>query len=300
MPDPTHTSTRPSISVIVASYNAQATIRDCLRSLEDQATSVPYEMIVVDSSTDDTAGIVRQEFPAVGLLTSETRRYPGDARNLGIARAKGDILAFTDTDCIAPPDWIARIARAHERSDPAIGGAVRNGNPEHAVAWAAYFCEFSQWMPGAPESKMVEIPTCCLSLKRWAFDAFGPFLEGTYCSDSAFCWKLSAQNLAPLFVPEISVAHINISRFRRFITKTFLHGRSFARVRASEARFSRRTRTAYAAATPCLPPVLLGRVAARVFRRKHFRRQFLRTLPLVALGLTAWSAGEFVGYARSR
>jgi GT2 family glycosyltransferase len=289
----------PQGSVVVASYNARSTIRACLRSLAEQVGCPAYEVIVVDSSTDGTAEIVRREFPHVSLYAFATRKFPGDARNVGIARARADILAFTDTDCVADPHWIREIVEAHRAEAPAIGGVVDNGNPSELVGWASYFCEFSQWMPRAANTgstTMVEIPTCCLSLKRWVFERYGPFLEGTYCSDTAFHWKLGRHGYRPLFVPRMRVSHLNISRLGAYFRKQRFHGTSFARVRVAEQRFSTGRRAAYLLISPVLPFLLFSRVVGRALRNRVYLRQLLRASPLVFAGLAAWSAGELIGY----
>ncbi len=180
------------ISVIIASYNSSRTIEKCLRSLQRQTNQEDFEVIVVDSSEDGTAGIVAHQFPEVRLYTFSDRRFPGDARNFGVSMAKGDILAFTDADCVVDQNWIKEIAEAHQAPYPVIGGAIDNANPDSNVGWAYYFCEFSQWMPGFPKCEMAEIPTCCLSLKRWAFDTCGPFEKGTYCS---YCISLEVRKV---------------------------------------------------------------------------------------------------------
>ncbi len=66
-------------------------------------------MIVVDSSKDGTARIVAQQFPNVKLYAFSERKFPGDTRNFGISQAKGEILAFTDADCIIDQNWVNEI-----------------------------------------------------------------------------------------------------------------------------------------------------------------------------------------------
>jgi glycosyltransferase involved in cell wall biosynthesis len=285
------------ISAIVASYNARETIAACLDSLRKQTSAGILEIIVVDSSEDGTAGIVSREFPEVRLFTSAGRKYPGDARNIGVSHAKGEILAFIDADCVASPDWAREIVRAHGGSDAVIGGTIDNANPESAAGWAAYFCEFSQWMPGTPGGPVGEIPTCVLSVKRWVFDQYGPFLEGTYSGDTAFNWRLAEGGVRRLLVPSIRISHRNIDRLGDFLRKQIWHGRFFASVRTREKRFSRGKRLAHILGTPLLPFVLGGRVAGRVMASGTYVRPFLGAAPLVFLGLCFWSWGELLGYA---
>ena len=172
------------VSVIVPAYNARATITDCLGALEDQSLRDECEIIVVDSSTDDTAAVVAEMFPEVRLFTFPERRFPSSARNFAVSQARGEIIAFTDADCVVAPGWLGEIIGAHRSDLPVIGGAIDNGSPESYIGWVYYFCEFNQWMPRARRGLVSEIPTCCLSMKRAAFDRYGPFLDGTYCSDT--------------------------------------------------------------------------------------------------------------------
>lgn len=286
------------VSVIIPSYNSRKTIEKCLRSLEKQKGD--FEVIVVDSSEDGTAEIVAQRFPNVRLYTFSERKFPGDARNFGVSKARGEILAFTDADCIVDRNWASEISKAHQNQYPLIGGVIDNGNPESYVGWAYYFCEFSQWMPESPAGQMVEIPTGCLSLKRWAFDKYGPFWEGIYCSDTVFNWRAGKDGHRPLFVPSIKVSHINMTSLRGFLKRKVFHGRYFAMVRIKERSFSTLQRIAFVMISPLLPFLLFYRTTRRVFKNGIYLKQFMLSSPLVFLGLTAWSCGEFVGYLHTR
>ena len=291
---------KPKLSIIIASYNSQNTIQKCLESLENQITGEIFEVIVVDSSTDNTASLVSEKFPQVKLYKFSERKFPGDARNIGVSKAEGEILAFTDADCFVEPDWVNKIIEAHQKTEhPVIGGAVDNGNPESYVGWGYYFCEFSQWIPQTKECYFVDIPTTCLSVKRWAFEKYGPFLEGIYCSDSVFNWNLVQGGYQPLFVPQIKVAHINIDDLRDFLERKVRHGRYFARVRISKMNFSWLQRIIYVMLSPLLPIILFYRRAVNVFSKKMYIQQFILASPLVLLGLIAWSYGEVLGYLPS-
>jgi glycosyltransferase EpsH len=102
----------PRISVIVPAYNAAATIRDALASLEAQTMS-DFEVIVIDDgSTDDTVQIVRALAEAVGFelrLVSKANGGRADARNTGLALALGEYLAFVDADDTAEPAMLERM-----------------------------------------------------------------------------------------------------------------------------------------------------------------------------------------------
>lgn len=117
----TGTDALPFVTVIVPVWNGGALIRGCVASLEAQTYPRDrYEIIVVDNgSTDDTADIVRA-FPEVRLMF-EPVASSYRARNLALTAAAGELVAFTDADCVAASDWIrAGVALFGERPDTGV------------------------------------------------------------------------------------------------------------------------------------------------------------------------------------
>ncbi len=288
----------PGLSIIIVSYNASRTIARCLAALEQQTVKSGVEIIVVDSSTDDTADIISAGFPSVHLHTFAARKYPGDARNYAISQARSNLLAFIDADCLARPDWAQQILAAHQTDRAAIGGVIDNANPNHLVGWVYYFCEFAAWMPGSKPGVVEEIPGACLSFRREMFDRYGPFLGGTYCSDTAFHWRMARDGHRPWLDPTIRIAHINPTRLWALWRHEVHHGRYFASVRVEEQAFSPLRRLVYIVAAPLLPFLLFSRIAVCVCKKGRYRCRFLCLAPLVLLGKMAWSWGELQGYLR--
>ena len=102
------------ISVVVPAYNEEENIAGCLESINRQTLPrTEYEIIVVDGGSKDRTRELAA--PLADLVFIQTSERVGGARNDGAMRAKGDIVAFTDADSIAPPGWLERI-----RSDFAI------------------------------------------------------------------------------------------------------------------------------------------------------------------------------------
>lgn len=107
-------------SVVIPTYNRAATLRQTLTAL--MAQDYPdYEIIVVDDgSTDGTRAMIAREFPQVRYIYQQNRG-PAAARNRGIAHARGEIIAFTDDDCVPPRDWLARLADGYARYPDVVG-----------------------------------------------------------------------------------------------------------------------------------------------------------------------------------
>ncbi len=104
------------ISVVVPTFNEEASITACLRSLCSQ--TLPrneYEIIVVDGNSGDRTRELAKEYADEVFI--QTSRKVGGARNDGILRAKGDIVATTDADCIIPPQWLEIIKNDFEKKD---------------------------------------------------------------------------------------------------------------------------------------------------------------------------------------
>ena len=291
---------KPALSVVIASHNAEQTIQGCLSSLQSQQTDADFEIIVVDSSSDRTAQRVQEGFPEARLYHFAHRKFCGDARNVGVRESRGDIIALTDADCTVVGTWVDEILRAHRSPHLAIGGAIANAEPSGLVGWAAYFCEFSRWMPGSEPRSLDDIAGANMSYKKKAFDTYGSFIEGTYCSDSDFHWRLGRDGHLLWFVPRIVVSHHSIDSLRALVRHEFEHGACFARVRIEAERFSRSRRLAYVVLSPLIPFWVLSKVARNNLRNSIYLSNFVRALPLVLLGVAAWSAGELVGYAGGR
>ena len=136
------------VSVVIPAYLGARTISASLDSIERAIRHRSAEIIVVESSGDETCEIVRKRFPEVTLICSKTRLSAGGARNRGAAAAKGRLIFFTDQDCIVPVDWIDRLEGYFE--DPAVGaagGAVGICDPTNLSGCAVYFLEFLYHFP---------------------------------------------------------------------------------------------------------------------------------------------------------
>jgi glycosyltransferase involved in cell wall biosynthesis len=105
------------ISVVVPAYNEEENIAACLESLNRQTLPRSgYEIIIVDGNSKDRTRELAA--PLADLVFIQTSRRVGGARNDGAMRAKGEILATTDADCVLPPDWLERIRDDFARHHP--------------------------------------------------------------------------------------------------------------------------------------------------------------------------------------
>jgi glycosyltransferase involved in cell wall biosynthesis len=116
-------------SIVIATYNRAADLRDTLDSLAGLQPDGPWEVIVVDNnSPDDTRAVVEAAaatFPVDLRYVFEKQQGRSPALNAGIRAARGAILATTDDDVRVPPDWLNRAAEGLEQLQcDYVGGRV--------------------------------------------------------------------------------------------------------------------------------------------------------------------------------
>jgi len=207
------------ISIVIPSYNSENTIKTCLGSLLTQSYSGDYEIILIDSSIDDTPRIVTSDYPSIRFIHLDQKTDPGTARNIGIGEAKGDLIAFIDSDCIAAHDWLGSICSAHKSPYNIVGGVVNNANhQEDLVGWAGYISEFREFLPEQPGREVTHIPTCNISYKRRVFRKFGLF-QGEYYpqEDLVYNYNLRKNGERILLDPAIQVYHHHRSKLKDFL-----------------------------------------------------------------------------------
>lgn len=211
-------SEAPSVSVIVCSYNGGRTLAGCLESL-GKLNYPNYEMILVDDgSTDNTAQVVAQ-FPNVRYI-HQSNHGLSHARNTGGAAASGDVFVYTDSDCMADPDWLYYLVDTLTSGDYAGVGGPNVSPPARNAIQACVAAA-----PGGPSHVLLtdtvaeHIPGCNMAFYRWAFENVGGF-DPEYRKagdDVDFCWRLQQAGFVIAFSPTAIVWH-----HRRFTLREFL------------------------------------------------------------------------------
>jgi glycosyltransferase involved in cell wall biosynthesis len=285
-------------SVIIPTYNEGKNIGKTLVALFNQKTSCIYEIIVVDSSHDNTPEIIKQRFPEVKLIHLEQQTPQAEARNIGIKDSKGRYILFLDGDCEVDHDWIERMVSLLASGNDAVGGPVRNGNPESWISWAGYLAEFSEFFPKNKQMFVGHLPTCNISYKREILDKYasGGFEKFLYAQeDLLFNWKLQKKGIKILFHPEIAVSHHHRTTIKAYLRHQYYIGRGTVQVlQMTDLQGSGliRHRFLVILISPFLPLVKFTRSSLRFLRwRPHFLLTKPIIFPLFALGLVFWLMG---------
>lgn len=86
------------------------------------------EIIFVDSNSTDKSVEKIKDFPI--KLMNEKKKGASRARNTGLRNSKGEIIAFTDSDCIAKRTWISSLVNCYTDKEVAVvGGQIKSYNP---------------------------------------------------------------------------------------------------------------------------------------------------------------------------
>lgn len=290
----------PACTVIVPSYQSEETIEACLASLQRQDLGRPFDVVVADSSTDATPALVTGRFPGFHLVRLPERTAAPGARNRGLSVATTDRLAFLDSDCVAPSDWLRRLLAILDAGYDGAGGAVANANGESLVSWAGYFCEFREFLPGGPPRDATNLTLGNAAYRRDRLEEVAGFPEDCFPQEDQVLHDTVRQRGGRLRLdPGIVVAHRHRSDRRAFLEHQRRIGRANAaalcRIDGPGAFLARRPRLARLS-LPLLVPWRFARTVAAcagVERGLLCRRP--RLAALVALGMVHWGRGFAAG-----
>lgn len=219
----------PIFSVIVCTRDGRDRIGRCLGAVRNLVAADGFETIVVDNgSTDGTADFVRGNFPWVKLLELDSCGLSA-ARNAGAEVAGGEILAFTDDDCVPDREWLVRLARVF--ADPRFAAAGGPNLPPKPRNWHEAVVAAA---PGAPSHVMLDdeeaehLPGCNLAVIKTAFNAIGGFdpIFRTAGDDVDFCWRLRAAGFRLGFAPGAFVWHWRRPAIRSFLKQQIGYGQA--------------------------------------------------------------------------
>ncbi len=289
------------VSIVIPSYNSAYTIEQCLHALMHQSYSGEYEIILVDSSDDQTVDIVQEKFKNVIYYHFKQKTDPGTARNKGIKLSHGDPILFIDSDCIAAPDWIEKMVISHNSGTyAAVGGSVLNGNDaQNCVAWAGYMAEFREFIPEQLKREVDHIPTCNISYKRKVFanDSFNPKYYPQ--EDLDFNYRLRERGENILFNPEIKIFHHHRELLMQFLSHQKIIGKITAKLVLQKQLKGYRIFKWSVLTFFLLPFVAATKFMNTILVFLKRNRKVLTNHPLsviiFALGLFPWMKGFFAG-----
>jgi len=234
-------------SVIIPTYNRATLLKNCLEAVAVQ--TVPrdtYEVIVInDGSRDNTDKIIdefKKQHPLINFIYIKQKNHGvSHARNQGIKRAKGEIIFFTDDDCVVPENWIETLANGYRRHPEVAGVGGWYEYPEDMYKKSLFvnytmlrlqkrFKNIISQKKEIKNNKFFLNPagnTANTSYKKSVLDKFGGFDEFINFV-GLVDWELKARIMKSghslLYVP-FTVLHLKPLGYYQVMRKFFNHGR---------------------------------------------------------------------------
>lgn len=218
------------ISIIICTYNRCESLKDTLNSLLAQELDgeFSYEVIVVDNnSKDKTKEIVEgyiSKFNGKLKYLFEPKQGKSYALNKGINEAGGEIIAFTDDDCVVDRAWVKEIAKTFKKNNAGVAGGIIN---------PIWLSEKPRWLgdrlygrlaiqnygdtPFIVSSKSNLPFGANFSFKKDLFYRYGLFDEKMKLAmDTEICLRLLKNGVKIFYNPQIAVSHkIDPSRLKK-------------------------------------------------------------------------------------
>ena len=198
----------PAVSVIVCVYNGADTLDACLGALERLDYPRVEVIIVDDGSTDDSSAIATR-YSRVTLIRTPNGGLSA-ARNVGLSKASGEIVAYLDSDARPEPEWLSYLVQ------PFLSTRVAGvGGPNLVPPEDPWYSQCVARAPGGPSHVLLDdriaehIPGCNMAFRRdvlLALDGFNPVFVRAG-DDVDLCWRLQARGWKIGFAPGALVWH---------------------------------------------------------------------------------------------
>jgi glycosyltransferase involved in cell wall biosynthesis len=270
----------PIINTVVAALQAQ-TRPDLL-----------HEVIVVGQ---DRHGLVPDD---VVFLQTPCPVPAAGARNQGALAASGKYVLFIDSDCVAEPDLIERIARQHQAGRPVVGCSIAPGGDSYWMQ-SDHVLIFADFLPGSEPGERPFLPSGCCSVERALFLEFNGFDErfpGAAGEEVDLCLRLRERGVGLFFEPGTGVRHCHP---RISASSVWNHLRRFGQIQVTLWRrhpelarppLGGRLRPLSGLLTATAPLLALADVA-RLLGRRPAMRAYWHLAPGMIWARTAWYWG---------
>jgi len=230
----------PSVTVVIPARNAGLGILPCVESVRSQGAEV---IVVDDGSEDNTADAAER---AGAKVLRQDPKGPAAARNLGARHAKGDILLFTDADCLPGPLWVEEMVKPFR--DSAVVG-VKGAYRTEQTGWVPRLVqvEFEDRYRLLRKSLYIDmVDTHAAGFRRDVFLRYGGFDEtfgAASNEDTEFSYRLAERGERLVFAPEAVVSHRHPESLADYAKKKF--GRGYWRMKAYAKHPGRAAKDSY-------------------------------------------------------
>ncbi|HTK28145.1 MAG TPA: hypothetical protein VL309_01245 [Vicinamibacterales bacterium] len=284
----------PLISIVLAAVNPRATLGPWLAALEPQARGRAVELLVAAAGDVDAVRALVADRAATVLGGPDDALVPA-LWGLGMAAARGRVIAVTISACLPSPGWLDAVVRAHDESPAAgIGGVIDLAPDAGPLDRAVHLVRYTSYLPPQPAREVEEIAGDNGTYKRSAIADLLPAIARDGFWEPEIHRVLRARGEHLRVDPGLLVTFGGSPSAAAFARQRFRHGRVFGRERGRSRPWL--ARAARACAAPLVPPVMLARALRTVRDRGRLDGRTIAAAPLAACFLACWAAGEAAGW----
>ncbi len=281
------------LSIIVISIHSQLSLIKCLDSIFACPVQEKIEIVVVNSDTGVSPEYLTAKYPQVSLIHHPEKMGVPELAAAAIAHSSGEIIALTDSLCVVDSGWIASILEAHKSQAPVIGGMVEMLDLTTATDWAAYFCEYGEFMYPLKSGVVTSLPGNNISFKRSALSIGNEFVKNKFWK-TFWCQKLQTEGVELISDASILIYYTKRLELGSFLRRRFQNGRCFAGMRLIE--FTIIKRIIYITGSLLLPLIFLYRIMSVIIAKNRHLKELILSLPVIVLAVIFWSWGETWGF----
>ncbi len=217
-------------SIIIPVHDTAAYLERCLAALKAQDyPKDEYEILAVDNNSTDESPAILARTPGIRALSESA---PGSyaARNHAVRESRGEVLAFTDSDCLPSPGWLRAIDRAMQ--NPAVDVVLGCRRPAREVGLVRLLADYENrkdaFVFASNASRSYYGYTNNMAARRSTVERFGPFVERQRGSDTIFVRRV-VDGLgceAVVYEPSMQITHAEMDGVRTYYRKMYTYGRS--------------------------------------------------------------------------
>jgi len=236
--------TRPTVSVVIPTFSRPKSLARCLTALAAQTLPRDaFEVIVSDDGGPTPAAPTVEPFAGQMSVrvVRRSRSGPAAARNEGARPALGQLIAFTDDDCVPSPDWLETLVeRMRRHRGHMIGGAIVNLLPNDPYATATQLimsCVYDYYSRVATGHRLFSTTNLAVPANRfWLLEGFSERFPRAAGEDYDFCARWAEAGFGNEYAPEVEVGHAHGHTLVSFWKQHYGYGRALLRVREGMAR----------------------------------------------------------------
>jgi GT2 family glycosyltransferase len=221
-----------AISVIIPVYQRAAELNNCLIALGAQSLPLDrFEVIVVDQDLDRAPSALTQPLHLKRLYQSD--RGAAGARNVGLAAAEGDWIAFTDSDCIPSRTWLHYLLESADRSEVKPLGVAGRTLGYRSESPAAHYVDLTGGLDAEKylaHPKFPWAPTNNMMVRRDALQAVNGF-DARFSTYEGGDLSYRLRKIFPgeiMYAPRAIVLHHHRSSWRAYWQQQVQYGRGYA------------------------------------------------------------------------